>query len=98
MNTRALICCLMSCLANFPLSSYGQSLSDHRSPSWPLWKEIPSIVVVSAENDSRLLAVREAVDFWNAEFSRLGSPFRLGAITHIVGMIPASDLREIKKQ
>ena len=42
-----------------------------------------------------MLAVREAVDFWNAELSRLGSPFRLGAVTHIVGMIPAGDLNAI---
>jgi hypothetical protein len=93
-NRRELICCFVSCLAVLPVSSSAQSLPN-RLPSWPPWREIPSIVVVSAESDSRLPAVREAVDFWNTQFSRLGSPFRLGAITHLVGMIPASDLRAI---
>src|SRR6266852_1402818 len=60
------------------------------------WKEIPSITVVSTENDSRLPAVREAVGFWNATFSKLGSPFRLGAITHTVGMIPVGDLYALR--
>ena len=48
--------------------------------TWVVWKEIPTIVILSAEDDFRVLAIREAVDFWNAEFAQLGSPFRFGAI------------------
>jgi hypothetical protein len=92
MNRRTLICGLG--LASLPSSSYAQSLRS--APSRRAWKEIPSIVVVSAENDSRLPAVREAVGFWNATFSKLGSPFRLGAITHTVGMIPVGDLYALR--
>jgi hypothetical protein len=39
---------------------------------------------VSAEDDYRLAAVREAVDFWNTELSKLGSPFRFGALAHVI--------------
>ena len=48
--------------------------------TWVVWKEIPKIVILSAEDDFRSPAVREAVDFWNAEFAQLGSPFRFGTI------------------
>jgi len=78
-----------------PASTYAQSLQRHDPSQWP-WKDIPSIVVVSSEDDSRLPAVREAVDFWNAELSKLGSPFRLAAIRHIVETIPASDLYALR--
>jgi hypothetical protein len=61
-------------------------------PPWAAWKKIPSIAVVSTEDDPRLRAVREAVDFWNGELSKLAIPFRLGAIVHITGVIPVGDL------
>jgi hypothetical protein len=48
-------------------------------------------VTVSAEDDARLKAVYEARDFWNAELLKLGSSFRLGAVTHVNGQI---DLKE----
>jgi Matrixin len=86
MNRRTLICILASLVAVLPASGCAQP-----SP----WKDIPSIAVVSAEDDSRLPAVREAVDFWNAELSKLGSPFRLGPLAYIVEMIPAGELYAI---
>jgi hypothetical protein len=64
-------------------------------PPWAAWKKIPSIAVVSTEDDPRLRAVREAVDFWNGELSKLASPFRLGAIAHITGVIPVGDLYDL---
>jgi hypothetical protein len=36
-----------------------------------------------------MTALREAVDFWNDEFSTLGSPFRLGTIAHSLRTISA---------
>src|ERR1700675_2976366 len=52
------------------------------------WKLVPSIVVVSAEGDPRLPLVGDAVAFWNNTLSELGSGFRLGALTQMVGTIP----------
>lgn len=86
---------LAGLVASWPACTYAQSQRSGYLP-WGRWEVIPSIVVVSAADDRRLSAVREAVDFWNAEFSRLGSAFRLGAMTHIVGMIPSHDIRAIK--
>ena len=60
-------------------------------PVWDAWKERPTIVTVSAEDDARLKAVYEARDFWNAELLKLGSSFRLGPITHVNGRL---DLKE----
>jgi hypothetical protein len=65
-------------------------------PPWAAWKKIPSITVVSTEDDPRLPAVREAVDFWNGELSKLASPFRLGAVVHITGVIPVGDLYALR--
>jgi hypothetical protein len=53
------------------------------------WKKRPAIAVVSGENDRRLPLVDEAVDFWNGQFIRMGSAFRLGPISHTIGDIPA---------
>jgi hypothetical protein len=92
MNRRTFIRGLAGLTAALPSPSHAQVLRTN-VPGWVPWKEIPSIAVVSAENDPRLPAVREAVDFWNAELSRLGSPFRLGTITYVVGMIPIGDIR-----
>jgi hypothetical protein len=48
--------------------------------------------VISTESDYRLPAIREAVHFWNAELSKLGSPFRLGSLVHVVVQaIPPGD-------
>ena len=62
-------------------------------PQRVLWKEIPKIVILSAEDDSRLPAIGEAIDFWNAELSQLGSAFRLGTTSHSLRMISTDDLR-----
>src|SRR5882672_6035736 len=69
------------------------SVSFAQSSRRPAWEKIPSIVIISPDNDERLPAVREAVAFWNAEFSRLGSPFRFGKITHIAETVSFDDLR-----
>jgi len=95
MNRRAFVRGLAGLVASLPACAYGQPQRSGYLP-WGRWEVIPSIVVVSAADDRRLSAVREAVDFWNAELSRLGSAFRLGAITHIVGMIPFHDIHAIK--
>jgi hypothetical protein len=77
MNRRTLISGLASLLAILPASSYAQP--SRRGPyPWAPWKDIPAIAVVSAEDDYRLAAVREAVDFWNAELAKLRQPVSIG--------------------
>jgi len=61
-------------------------------PSWGPWKTRPAITVISGEEDSRLPFVDKAVDFWNGQFIRMGSAFRLGPISHRTGDIPAHEL------
>jgi matrixin len=56
------------------------------------WKKHPAITVVSGENDPRLPLVDETVAFWNDQFFRIGSAFRLGPISHTIGDIPAHQL------
>jgi hypothetical protein len=92
MNRRTLICGLGSLAALLPAIGYAQSpRSDLLLWGLP-WQHIPQVVVVSTESDSRLPAIGEAIDFWNAEFAKLGSAFRLGSPTHIDATIPRGNL------
>ena len=91
MNRRILILGLVGAIAGLSSPAQTQQVQAERTPRME-WKEIPSIVVISTEDDSRLHALREAVDFWNAEFAMLGSPFRLGDIVHSLRAISADDL------
>jgi len=59
------------------------------------WQKVPAITIVGREDDPRLPAVREAVDFWNKTFANLPTPFRLGAITRVDGSVPAQDLEDL---
>jgi putative tryptophan/tyrosine transport system substrate-binding protein len=63
---------------------------EYRRPG--AWNVVPTITVVSAAGDPRLPLVSEAVAFWNDTFAELGTPFRLGALTQVVGAIPVHDL------
>ena len=83
MNRRTAVLGLGSIVAAWPSCSHAQSLP--RQGPWGLmWKDIPKICILSAGDDFRAPAIREAVEFWNAELSRLGSAFRLGTISRIV--------------
>ena len=62
------------------------------------WVKIPGITVVSAQGDPRIEAVREAVEFWNRTFADLGTPFRLGDVTFVVGSVPDSDIQSLGDQ
>ncbi|HEY2676296.1 MAG TPA: matrixin family metalloprotease [Steroidobacteraceae bacterium] len=59
------------------------------------WQKVPAITIVGRENDPRLPAVREAVDFWNKTFTDLPTPFRLGAITRVDGSVADQDLEDL---
>src|SRR5579859_3581492 len=62
------------------------------------WTKVPSITVVSAENDPRIGPLREAVDHWNRTFAELGTPFRLGEITLVTGSVPDADIQSLGSQ
>jgi Matrixin len=52
------------------------------------WTKVPAIIVVGAAEDRRLPLTRDAVAFWNETLARLGSGFRLGAITQGPERVP----------
>jgi putative ABC transport system substrate-binding protein len=60
-----------------------------------VWNLMPTITVVSGADDPRVPLVSDAVAFWNDTFAQLGTPFRLGALTRVVGAIPVEDLRKL---
>jgi hypothetical protein len=62
------------------------------------WTKIPSITVVSAEDDPRIGALREAVDYWNRTFAELGTPFHLGPLTFVIGSVPDADVQALGNQ
>jgi hypothetical protein len=62
------------------------------------WRHTPNIVVVGPADDPRLALVKNAVTFWNATFKDLGSPFRLGAVTHIVQAVPEKALTALSAE
>jgi hypothetical protein len=90
MNRRALICSLAAVVGSLTSSSRAQEPG--KIPWWTSWREIPSIAVLASADDYRLPFIREAVDFWNAELARIGSPFRLGAIAYPAETIPITDI------
>jgi len=59
------------------------------------WKRIPAVTVVSAPDDPRIPAVREAIAHWNQTFAELGTPFRLGATTLVNGSVPDQDMQDL---
>jgi hypothetical protein len=99
MNRRGFIGGLGCLLAGLPSAGAAQPGDFFKGrwidPSrfWRYWPKIPSIVIVSEPDDLRLPAVHEAVHFWNDVFLSLGSPFRLGSVTHIAEMTLEDDSR-----
>ena len=49
---------------------------------------MPTITVLGAADDPRLVLVRDAVAFWNQTLGELGSGFRLGAVARREGSLP----------
>jgi hypothetical protein len=64
---------------------------DYQPPG--AWNLVPTVTVVSATGDPRLPLVSDAVAFWNDTFAQIGTPFRLGVLTQVVGAIPVEDLK-----
>lgn len=55
----------------------------------------PAITLVAREDDLRIAAVREAVDFWNRSLAELPTTFRLGPITRVDGAVSEADLNDL---
>jgi hypothetical protein len=63
-------------------------------------RPLPRITVISPASDPgvtdpRLVAVEEAVDFWNRTLAEMGSGFRFGPIRRVVGEVSDEDLRAL---
>jgi hypothetical protein len=56
------------------------------------WSKVPSIVLVSPENDSRIQDTYEAIDFWNHTFAQIGTSFRLGSVVRTAEKLPANQM------
>jgi hypothetical protein len=63
----------------------------------PHWQKVPAITIIGREDDPRLPAVREAVEYWNRTLGALPTPFHLGAITRVDGTVPGADLRDLSE-
>jgi len=58
------------------------------------WSGVPTVVTSGAPDDPRIPLVVQAVSFWNTELEQIGSPFRLGSITHTREIIPDRFLQQ----
>ena len=56
------------------------------------WSKVPRVVLVSPENDSRIQATYEAIDFWNHTFAQIGTSFRLGSVARTAEKLPANQM------
>lgn len=57
------------------------------------WTKIPGVVVMAPDNDSRLQAAYEAINFWNQTFAEIGTSFRLGSVRHTTEIVSINHLR-----
>jgi hypothetical protein len=62
------------------------------------WTRVPSVTALIGRSDDRADLLRDAVEFWNQTFAKIGSPFRLGVMTHMYGAIPVGELVELSKE
>jgi Matrixin len=63
----------------------------------PHWRGVPTVTIVGREDDPRLPAVRDAVEFWNRSLASLPTTFRLGTITRVDGSVPDAVLRDLSE-
>jgi len=62
------------------------------------WTKVPTIVVVTPEDDPRLPATHEAIAFWNRTLAELGTPLRFGPVTQTTDTIPVDYLTTLSAQ
>jgi len=56
------------------------------------WSVNPTVTVSAPAGDTRISSVVEAVGFWNRQLADLGSPLRLGPVTHTTREFPLAYL------
>jgi hypothetical protein len=61
------------------------------------WQRVPTVAVISAEDDPRLPVVDEAIAYWNGILAELGSAFRLGPVKRQVLPIPEEALQQLSR-
>ena len=59
------------------------------------WSVKPTVTIVAPPADTRVPTVVEAVEFWNRQLADLGSPLRLGPVTHTTGEFPLAYLGQL---
>jgi hypothetical protein len=73
-----------------------QAQNRGRGGTWGIsWTKIPSIAAVWRVDDAEVQLVRDAVQFWNGVFTELGTTFRLGALSFVVGALPLDQLKAL---
>jgi len=63
----------------------------------PRWRGAPAVTIIGREDDPRLPAAREAVEFWNRTLAALPTTFRLGTVTRVDGGVPDAVLRDLSE-
>jgi Matrixin len=63
----------------------------------PNWRAVPTLTIIGREDDPRLPAVRDGIEFWNRTLASLPTTFRLGTITRVDGPVPDEDLRDLSE-
>jgi len=65
------------------------------SPVEARWNTNPTVTISAPEDDPRTASVFEAVEFWNRQLADIGSPLRLGPISHTTQELPGAYLRQL---
>jgi hypothetical protein len=59
------------------------------------WVLGPTVTIVAADNDPRIVYTHEAIELWNRTLAELGSAFRLGPVRRLEEGAPGSDELEM---
>jgi len=94
MNSRQVLTCLVLILA---AASAGQGgFAAAAAPTWTsAWTKIPSITLVARADDPRVELASAAIGYWNRRFAEIGTPFRLGAVRRIAGLMAVDELNAL---
>ena len=65
-------------------------------PTGAQWSKVPTITLAAQAQDPRIPLALEAVAFWNRQFTEIGTPFRLGAVTQTTETLPTDFLTRLR--
>ncbi len=83
------------CVLVLLLSASGRTHAQLPPSTKVPWTRVPPVALVARADDPRIQMSREAVDFWNRTLGEIGTPFRLGAVTHTGALIPEQYLAAV---